>query len=146
VDRLVPGEGKGEDDANSGELDDGVEGLIVVHSGALGEAPKDPVGLVAVEGAIRSHLVAKEPLASDHIGAGWMWHQVLGVVGQQGRVLLFHGSTPVRVGEGGANRAGDRGGVWWRSGRVRDQDQPIDRPKNAGSVVSEAPQSSGTQM
>jgi hypothetical protein len=29
------------------------EGLIVVHSGALGEAPKDPMGLVTVEGAVR---------------------------------------------------------------------------------------------
>ena len=41
-----------------GELDDGTEGLIIVHSGALGEASKDPAGLVAVEGAIRSKLVA----------------------------------------------------------------------------------------
>jgi hypothetical protein len=74
VDRRVPGEGEGEDGADGGELDDGAEGLIVVHAGALGEAPKNPVGLVAVEGAIRSQLVAKEPLVSDHIGAGRTWH------------------------------------------------------------------------
>jgi hypothetical protein len=30
MDHLVPGEG--EDDTNNGELDDGAEGLIVVHS------------------------------------------------------------------------------------------------------------------
>jgi hypothetical protein len=77
VDRPVPGE----DDADGGELDDGAEGLIVVHAGSLGEAPKNPAGLVAIEGAIRSQLVAKEPLASDHIGVGRAWHQVLGVVG-----------------------------------------------------------------
>jgi hypothetical protein len=59
MDRPVPGEGEGEDGANSGELDDGAEGLIIVHSGALGEAPKDPTGLVAVEGAVRGMLVAK---------------------------------------------------------------------------------------
>jgi hypothetical protein len=51
MDRPVPGEGEGEDGANSGELDDGTEGLVVIHSGAL--------GLVAVEGAVRGKLVAK---------------------------------------------------------------------------------------
>ena len=34
MDRPVPGEGEGENGANSGELDDGAEGLVVVHSGA----------------------------------------------------------------------------------------------------------------
>jgi hypothetical protein len=53
MDRPVPGEGEGEDDANGGELDDGAEGLVVVHSGALGEALKDPTGLIAVEGAVQ---------------------------------------------------------------------------------------------
>jgi hypothetical protein len=38
--------------------------------------------------------VAKEPLAGDHVGAWWTWHQVSGVVGQQSRVLL-HSVTPV---------------------------------------------------
>jgi hypothetical protein len=59
MDLLVPGEGEGEDGANSGKLDDGAESLVVVHSGALGEALKDPTGLVAVEGAVRGKLVAK---------------------------------------------------------------------------------------
>jgi hypothetical protein len=69
MDCPVPEEGEGEDDANGGELDDGVEGLIVVHSGALSEASKGPMGLVAVEGAIRCQLVAKETLAGDHVSA-----------------------------------------------------------------------------
>jgi hypothetical protein len=118
VDRPVLGEGEREDDTDCGELDDGVEGLIVVHAGTLGEAPNNPAGLVAIEGAIRSQLVAKKPLASDHIGAGRTWHQVPGVVGQQGRVLLLHGPTPVRVGEGDADGGGDRGGVQGSSGRI----------------------------
>jgi hypothetical protein len=59
MNRPVVGEGEGEDDANRGELDDGAEGLVVVHSGALCEAPKDPTGLVAVEGTIQGQLVAK---------------------------------------------------------------------------------------
>jgi hypothetical protein len=136
VNRPVPREGEGEDDADGGELDDGAEGLIVVHSGVLGEAPEDPTSLVAVEGASQSQLVAKEPLYSDHIGAGWTWHQVPGVVGQQGRVLLLHGLTLVRVSEGGANGGRDWGGVRWSSGRVSDQDQPIDGPKKTGGVMS----------
>jgi hypothetical protein len=38
--------------------------------------------------------VAKEPLTSDHVGAWWTQHQALGMVGQEGRVLL-HSTTPV---------------------------------------------------
>jgi hypothetical protein len=53
MDRPVPREGEGEDGANGGELDDVAEGLVVVHSGVLGEALKDPIVLIAVEGAIR---------------------------------------------------------------------------------------------
>jgi hypothetical protein len=49
MDRLVPGEGEGENNTNGGELDDGAKGLVIVHSGTLGEASKDPAGLVAVE-------------------------------------------------------------------------------------------------
>jgi hypothetical protein len=91
MDHLVPGEGEGEDDTNGGELDDVAEGLIVVHSGALGEAPMHPIGLVAVEGAIRGQLVAKEPLAGDHVGAWWTRHLVPGVVNQQGRAWRRQG-------------------------------------------------------
>jgi hypothetical protein len=69
--------------------------------------------------------VAKKPLVGDHVG--WTRHQVPGVVGQQGCVLL-HSATPVGVGEGGAN-GGDRGGIR-RS--VSRQDQPVNRAENAG--------------
>jgi hypothetical protein len=51
MDHPVLGEGEGENITNNGELDDGVESLIVVQSGALGKASKHPTGLVAVEGA-----------------------------------------------------------------------------------------------
>jgi hypothetical protein len=33
MDRPIPGEGKGEDNLNSGELDDGTEGLVIVRMG-----------------------------------------------------------------------------------------------------------------
>jgi hypothetical protein len=82
MDRLVPGEGEGEDSSNGGELDNGAEGLVVVHSEALDEAPNDPTGFVAVEGVVRGQLVAKKPLAGDHVGAWWTRRQVPGVVGK----------------------------------------------------------------
>jgi hypothetical protein len=100
-------EGEGENGPNGGELDDGAKGLIVVNSGALDEAPKDPTGLVAVEGAIRVQLVVKNPLPGDHIGALSTWHQVPGVVGQQGRILLLHSATAVGVDEGGIKGGGN---------------------------------------
>jgi hypothetical protein len=81
IDRLVLIEGKGEDGMDGGKLDDGAKGLVVVHSGALGEAPKDPTGLVAVDGVIQGQLVAKEPLSGDQVGAWWTQHQVTGVDG-----------------------------------------------------------------
>jgi hypothetical protein len=49
MDHPVLGEGEGENGPNDGELDDKAEGLVVVHSGTLGEAPKDPTDLVASE-------------------------------------------------------------------------------------------------
>jgi hypothetical protein len=71
MDRLVPREGEGEDDPNGGELEDGVEGPFVVHSGALGETSKNPTCLVAMEQAIRGQLVAEDPLIVNHIGVWW---------------------------------------------------------------------------
>jgi hypothetical protein len=38
MDHPILGEGEGENDSNSGKLDDGAKGLIVVHSRALVEA------------------------------------------------------------------------------------------------------------
>jgi hypothetical protein len=79
--------------------------------------------------------VAKEPLADDYIGAKRTRHQVPGVVGQQGRVLL-HGPTPMRVSEGGANGGGDGGDVRGSGGRVTGQDQPVDWSKDACGATS----------
>jgi hypothetical protein len=129
-------EGEGEDGTNGGELDDGAEGLVVVHSRALVEAPKDPSGLVVVEGAVQGQFVAKEPLVGDHVGAWWTRHQVLGVVGQQGRILFLRSTTPMWVGEGGANGGGDRGGVRRSDSRISVQNQPVYGAKNAGDTLS----------
>jgi hypothetical protein len=96
-----------EDTPNGGEPDDEAEGLIVVHSGALSEAPKDPTSLVSIKRAVRGELLLKNPLASNHIGARWTQHQVPSVVGQQGHVLL-HSAAPVGIGERSVNRGVDR--------------------------------------
>jgi hypothetical protein len=50
-------------------------------------------------------------------------------LGQQGRVLLLHGSTL-------ANGGGDRGGVRWRSGRISGQNQLVDWPKDTDGATS----------
>jgi hypothetical protein len=55
--------------------------------------------------------VVKEPLVGDRVGAWRTRHQVPCVVGQQGRILLFHSTTLVWVSKGGADGGGDRGGV-----------------------------------
>jgi hypothetical protein len=80
--------------------------------------------------------VAEEPLVGDHVSARRTRHQVSGVAGQQDRVLLLHGPTPVWVSEGGANGGGDWGGVRWSSRRISSQNQSVDGPKNAGSTAS----------
>jgi hypothetical protein len=62
MDHPVLGEGEGENGSNGGKLDDGVEGLVVVHSKALGEASEDPTCLVAVEGPSEVSLWRKSHL------------------------------------------------------------------------------------
>jgi hypothetical protein len=125
-------EGEGEDGPNSSELDDGGEGLIVVYSRALSEASKDPTSLVAVERAIRGELVPEDPLVVNHVGAQWMRHQAPSVVGQQGHVFLFHGSTLVGIGESGTNGGADR-----RESRINvsRENQLVDKAENSGRAM-----------
>jgi hypothetical protein len=80
--------------------------------------------------------VAKELLAGDHVGAWWTRHHVPGMVGQQGRVFLFHSATPMWVDEGGAKGGGDRGCVRRSDSRISCQDQPVDGAANVGGVPS----------
>jgi hypothetical protein len=53
---------------DSGRLDDGAEGLVIVHSGMLSEPPEDPTSLVHVKGAIHLEIVLEDPFACDDIG------------------------------------------------------------------------------
>jgi hypothetical protein len=58
------------------------------------------------------------------------------VVGQEGRVLLLHSTTPMWVGEGSANGGGHRGSVGCSAGRISCQDQPVDGAKNTSGAPS----------
>jgi hypothetical protein len=65
----VTGDSNGEHRANSGQFYNRAESLIVVDSGALSETPKDPTGLVAIQGPVSTELVREDPLAGDNVGA-----------------------------------------------------------------------------
>jgi hypothetical protein len=58
------------------------------------------------------------------------------VVGQEGRILLLHSTTPMWVGEGSANGGGHRECVRRSAGRIRCQDQPVDGAKNTSGAPS----------
>lgn len=80
VDRPIPREGKGEDGPNGGSLDDRTEGIVVVHSGVLSEALKDPTGFVAIQSTISLEFMMEDPLVGDH-GSRGTRHQFPVVVG-----------------------------------------------------------------
>jgi hypothetical protein len=58
------------------------------------------------------------------------------VVGQEGRVLLLHSTTPMWVSEGSANGGGHRGCVGWSGGCISNEDQPVDGAKYASGAQS----------
>lgn len=62
-------------------------------------------------------IVTKNPLVGDNVSAKGTWHQVLGVVGKQGRILLYS-TMLVGIGERGTNEGGSRQGT--RSGGGRE--------------------------
>jgi hypothetical protein len=66
----TPGDSQSQHSPDGGSLDDGAEGLVVVHPRALSEAPKDPTSLVPIKRAIHLELVLEDSLADDDIGPG----------------------------------------------------------------------------
>jgi hypothetical protein len=105
-----PGASKGQREhrAAGGRLHNRAEGLIVVDSGALSEAPKNPASLVPLQGTIGPPLVRPDPLAGEDVGAERTGHQIPRLVGDERRVLLLHRPTPVGVQQGGADGGGYR--------------------------------------
>jgi hypothetical protein len=66
---------------NHGRLDHQTEGLIVVDTGSLGEATKNPASLVPVQGVVRVELVLENSLVDDDVGANWMRDKIPCLVG-----------------------------------------------------------------
>jgi hypothetical protein len=62
-------DGQGEHGADRGRLDHRAEGLIVVDTGSLGEATKDPTSLVPFQRAVGVELVLENLFADDDVGA-----------------------------------------------------------------------------
>jgi hypothetical protein len=93
------GDSQSQHSSDGGRLDDGAEGLIVVHLGALSEPSEDPTSLVPVKRAIRLELVLEDPLVGVDVGPWRPRNQVPCAVRQQGSVTLM----------GVCKRATDRG-------------------------------------
>lgn len=52
--------------------------------------------------------LVEDPLVSDKIGTEWESYKILGVVGQQHDVLLFHRTTPMQISKSGVVRLRDK--------------------------------------
>jgi hypothetical protein len=64
------GDSQSKHSPNGGRLDDGAEGLIVVHPEALSEPPEHPTSLVPIKRAICLELVLEDPLVGDNLYLG----------------------------------------------------------------------------
>jgi hypothetical protein len=104
---LGTGDSSSEHRANSGRFDNRAEGLIVVNTGALSETPKDPMGIVAIEGPINTELVHEDPLAGDNVGALRSGNQLPGPIADQGSVFVLHSRTPMGIGKRNMSGGGD---------------------------------------
>jgi hypothetical protein len=100
------GDEQGEHGADCGRLDYQVKCLIVVDTGSLSEATKDPASLLPFQRAIEAELVLKNPFVGDDIGANGARDIITGVVGDQGSKFFFDGAVPVQTDEGGTNGGG----------------------------------------
>jgi hypothetical protein len=103
----TPGNSQSQHSPDGGRLDDGAEGLVVVHPRVMSEPPEDPTSLVPIKRVIRLELVLEDPLVGDDIGLRRLRNQVPRAVRQQGLVLL-HSATLVGVREHATDRGRDR--------------------------------------
>jgi hypothetical protein len=105
----VTGDSIGEHRANSDQFYSRAESLVVVDSAALSETPKDPTGLVAINGPVSTELVREDPLAGDNVGALRSENQLPGPIADQGVVLFLHNRTSMGISKRSRSRGGDRG-------------------------------------
>jgi hypothetical protein len=103
---------------DGGRLNDGAEGVIIVHPGAPSEPLEDPTSLVPVKRVVQFELVLEDPLAGDGTGRRRPRSQVPHAVRQQGLILL-HSTMPVGVLECAMDRGRNRRQCWG-SGGVRE--------------------------
>jgi hypothetical protein len=106
---LVTGDNSNEHHVNSGWFYIWAESLVVVDTGALSETPKDPTGLVAINGHVSTNLVRADPPASDNIGALRSGNQLPGPNADEGSVVFLHSRTPTGIGKRSKSGGGDRG-------------------------------------
>jgi hypothetical protein len=81
MNRPGAGDGQGEHGVDHGRHDYRAECLIVVDTGSLGEAAKNPTSLVPFLGDIRIEFVLENPLVGDDVGANGAMDKIPGVVG-----------------------------------------------------------------
>jgi hypothetical protein len=82
MNRLGAGDRQGEHGANLGQLDHRAEGLIVVDTGSLGEAVKDPTSFVPLQRVIGVELVLENPwlvTTLEPTGRGTRSHVLLAI-------------------------------------------------------------------
>jgi hypothetical protein len=108
MNRPRAGDGQGEHGADRGRLDHRAKGLIATDAGSLGEATKNPASLVLFQRPVEIELVLKNPPTGDDVKANEARDKIPSVVCDQGSKFLFHGATPIRINEGGADRGGHR--------------------------------------
>jgi hypothetical protein len=108
MNRSGVGDGQRVYGVDRGWFDHQVEGPIVVDAGSLDEATKDPTSFVSFQRAVGVELVLENSFAGDDVGANRVKDKILGVVGDQGSKLFFHGAAPVRINKGGTNEGGHR--------------------------------------
>jgi hypothetical protein len=105
---LFKGECDEEDDADRGRFDNRTKYLIEVNALLLRESVKHPACFVAVEGAIRLQLVAKDPLARDNVGVSRRRHEIPSVIVEESTILLRHSLEPVGIVERRMCKGGNR--------------------------------------
>jgi hypothetical protein len=97
MNRPIPGVSYSEDCADSGRFDNGTESFIVVNTGALSEAAKNPTSLVSIQRAISMKFMFEDPFSGDHVGIGGPRNKIPSVIVHESGIFLFHGATPMRI-------------------------------------------------
>jgi hypothetical protein len=67
---------------------------------------KNPTSLVPFQGVVRVEVVLEDSFFSDDVGANKTRDMIPSVVGDQSLIFFLQGTTPGRVGEGGADGDG----------------------------------------